>query len=61
MHYIANDFKSIVVEKDDNFHLYDNQNELSICWWNEITKSYIPSTFSNKNPSQGEHKHHKEV
>jgi hypothetical protein len=59
--YIANDFKFVLVEKDDNFHIYDNQNELNICRWKEITNSCIPSTFSNNNPSKGEHEHQKEV
>jgi hypothetical protein len=61
MHYIVNDFKSILVEKDGNFHIYDNQNELNICRWKEIPHFYIPSTFSNNNPSEGEHEHQKEV
>jgi hypothetical protein len=61
MHYITDDFKSITVEKDDKFHLYGNQNDLSICRWKEITNYYIPSTFSNNNPSQGEHEHHKKL
>ncbi len=61
MHYIVDDFKFFLVEKDKYFHLYDNQNKLNICRWKEITNSYIPSTFSNNNPSQGEHEHKKEV
>jgi hypothetical protein len=61
MHYIVDDFKSVLVEKDENFHLYDSQNKLNICRWKEITNSYVPSTFSNNNPSHGEDKHKKEV
>jgi len=30
MHCIVGDFKYVLVEKDDKFHLYDNQNELNI-------------------------------
>ncbi len=30
MHFIVSDFKSILLEKDDKFDLYDNQNELGI-------------------------------
>ncbi len=55
--YIVDDFKFVLVEKDDKFHIYDNQNELNVCRWKEITNSYIPSTFSNNNPSKGEHEH----
>jgi len=57
MHYIVDDFKSILVGKYENFHIYDNQNESSICRWKEIPKFYIPFTFSNNNPFEGEHEH----
>jgi hypothetical protein len=30
MHYIANDFKIVLVEADDKFHIYDIPNELKI-------------------------------
>jgi hypothetical protein len=30
MHCIGGDFKFVLVEKDYKFHLYDNQNKLSI-------------------------------
>jgi hypothetical protein len=42
------------VGKDEKFNIYDNQNELSICRWKEIPIFYIPSTFSNNNPSKGD-------
>jgi len=61
MHYIANDFKIVLVEKYDKFHIYDILDELNICRWKEITNFYGPFTFSNNNPYEGEHQHHKEV
>ncbi len=30
MHYIANDFKIVLVEVDENFHIYNIPNELKI-------------------------------
>ncbi len=60
-HYITYDFKFVIVEKDDNFHIYDILDELSICMWKEITNSYSPFIFSNNDPFEGEHEHHKEV
>jgi hypothetical protein len=59
MHYIANDFKIVLMEKDDKSHIYDILNELNICRWKEITNSYKPFTFSNNNPYESEHEHHK--
>jgi hypothetical protein len=60
-HCIGDDFKFVIVEKDNKFHIYDILNELSICRWREITNFYNPSTFSNNNPFEGEHKHHKKI
>jgi hypothetical protein len=57
MHYIANDFKIVLVEIYDKFHIY----ELNICRWKEITNSFNHSTFSNNNPFESEHEHHKKI